>query len=163
MRRILSVILAATLALVLIGCGGGSSSPAPAPVDSNTARVTAIYQRLVGANNLFNAPQLVIISDPAINADNINGVIGINTGLINSALDDDEIAMVLGHELAHHTAGDLSSTITDEYAADQLGGQYMVKAGYSLCVGAKIIQRFGDTASSDHPAGTDRYTRLGCQ
>lgn len=169
MKRLIIVLLTLAMSINMIGCGSSRSVPAPpipvpAPTYSQTARVNNIYATVVRANGISNAPALVIVSNSAINAQEVFelGVISINTGLIDSALDDSEIAMVLGHELAHFTKGDSMSTIPIEYAADQLGGQYMAKAGYNLCLGAKIIQRFGTTASSDHPAGTDRYARLGC-
>ncbi len=120
-----------------------------------------IYQRVLQANGLHGVP-LVVIRDNDVNADNAGDRIEVNTGMLRDVRNDSEMALVLGHELAHGTLHHHMSTIPNEYAADRLGAQYMNKAGYNICVGAKMLKRFGNHASNDHPAGTDRYKRLGC-
>ncbi len=122
----------------------------------------AIYNKVLAANHLTYKPTLILKKDGDVNAENDGVIIQINTGMLADVRDDDEMALVLGHELAHGILHHRASTIPNEYAADALGAQYMHNAGYSICTGAKVLKRFGNTTSDDHPAGTDRYARLGC-
>ncbi|MGH7823210.1 MAG: M48 family metalloprotease [Candidatus Binatia bacterium] len=60
-----------------------------------------LLQRLPGDPQI----QFVIVSDPQINAGATFGQVAVTTGLLEFARTDDELAMVLGHELAHVTEG----------------------------------------------------------
>ncbi len=93
----------------------------------------------------------------------------------------DRIAMVLGHEIAHHVLGhtrrdhdgtamvETTFTRTQEYAADLLGMELFLKAGFSFKGGVGLFQHWIDIgvdytsfegASVDHPAPIDRITQL---
>lgn len=124
--------------------------------------VKEIYDRVTRANGMLYKPVLVVVYDGKVNADAGGGVIRIHSGMLMFARNDSEMAMVLGHELAHGTLGHHSSTIPNEYAADALGAQYMSRAGYNICTGAKLLKRFGDKPSETHPIGSARYSKLGC-
>ncbi len=126
------------------------------------SQVSAIYAQVAKANGLIVAPHLVLSPDQSINANAAGFRITVNQGLLNAVRDKDEMAMVLGHELAHYELGHKQSTIPNEYAADHQGAIYMHKAGYSICIGAQLLRRFGSKDSVTHPAGTKRFHRLGC-
>lgn len=122
--------------------------------------VHGMYRNMVRANGFIFYPQLVIKNDPEVNAYNKGPVIVVNTGMLKAVRNKHELAMVLGHELAHGKLWHLGSSYAKEFAADKLGVDYMVKAGYNRCVGTKLLKRFkgGDT----HPSGSERYKRVRC-
>ncbi len=134
----------------------------PAPMANGSNHVQDIYAKVVKASGISKAPMLIISSNPDVNAYNNGVAIVLNTGLIKDARDDDEIALVLGHELAHGALHHRTSNIPNEYAADKLGAVYMRKAGYNVCLGAMMVKRFGSAKSKSHPPGTERYKALGC-
>lgn len=124
--------------------------------------VQDIYFKIAKANGMQVVPRLILKKDPSVNAEAFGYQISVNTGMLNNVRNDSEMAMVLGHELAHGRLGHASSTPANEYAADNLGAKYMKNAGYSVCTGAYLLKRFGSKGSSTHPAGTDRFRKLGC-
>lgn len=103
-----------------------------------------------------------------------DGDIIITKGLYDLATDD-ELAFVIGHELAHHTLGhfyiDVAEMLLEsfpevrdndirvmesfheefitseyrEYQSDLLGQQYAVMAGYDPCAGESLERKFIDT------------------
>lgn len=75
---------------------------------------------------------------------------------------NDEIAMLLGHEIAHMRLGHTGSTPQNEYDADAIGGFYARNAGYNICKGMQFIVRFKSPDSKTHPASIKRYKKLGC-
>lgn len=103
----------------------------------------------------------------------------IYTGLINKSYSMDEIALVLGHEIAHTTLGhvylpdetskNVNAVTHMEAQADKMGAVYAMKAGYSVCKGRNIMLRWfqetGDLLGSDHPNYSYRYAQLnyGCE
>ena len=102
---------------------------------------------------------LVLVQDSEANASSGLTSIKVNSGMLSFVRNDDEMAMVLGHEIAHWRLGHRRSTPSNEYAADWQGASYLSKAGYTICKGAKIFNRFGG-GSKTHPPGTARYRRL---
>lgn len=121
-----------------------------------------IYIRIAKANGLRVVPELVVINDNSVNAEAQGSRIGIYVGMLKNVRNDSEMALVLGHELAHGRLGHSGSTPSNEFAADKLGAKYAHSAGYNVCVGAQLLKRFGSVASKTHPAGTERFKRLGC-
>lgn len=87
----------------------------------------------------------------------------LTTGLVVLARNDDELAFVIAHEMAHvvlkHPATMRGDTVhrglgrtlgrsgaiirNTERAADRLGGQMMLDAGYDPVAGAQILRRLG--------------------
>lgn len=123
---------------------------------------------------------LGIVDSAEINAYNDGSKIVIYTGLINSTDSWDEVALVLGHEIAHGTLWhlkmigewnvaktELESSVL-EANADKLGAVYMMKAGYSICKGREIFKSWlkerGDYQGGGHPGFAYRYSQLniGC-
>ncbi len=100
----------------------------------------------------------------------------IYTGLIEKTNSWDEIALVLGHEIAHNTLAHLKELDTTdpiaqsilEANADKMGAIYMMKAGWDICKGRQIYGRWfktdGNYLGQDHPEYSYRYAELniGC-
>ena len=121
-----------------------------------------IYNKIIIDNNI-QGPRLVLSSSNEVNADETDQRISINKGMLRFVRNSSELALVLGHELAHFTLHHQSSTIAHEFAADYQGAIYSGHAGYSVCTGAQIFKRFPPTGpNSDHPANADRIKHLGC-
>ena len=142
------------------------------------AEVRAIYARIVASTGQTqDAVPLEILNDPTINAYTDGDTVYIYRGIINYAADDDEIALILGHEVAHnmlrHTKFDQFHVSTLEVSeseanADKMGAFYMMRAGYDICTARNIWKRFrndyGDSQGEDHPTASYRYAQLniGC-
>ena len=116
------------------------------------AHANQIYYKILKANNMSISQMLVLVDNPDANASSGLTSIKLYTGMLSFVHNDDEIA----HWRLHHRR----STPSNEYAADWQGASYMAKTGYNICRGAKVLSRFGDTASKTHPAGSKRYKRL---
>ena len=69
------------------------------------ARVRSVAERLVRAAGLSDRPwQYVVFEDATANAFVLpGGQIGVNTGLLAVVDNDDQLAAVIGHEIAHMT------------------------------------------------------------
>lgn len=118
---------------------------------------------------------LEIVENHEENAYNDGDKIVIYTGLINNSQSWDEIALVLGHEIAHgnlwhlrmlnewkvHTNYDISVL---EGNADKLGALYAQKAGYNVCAGRELFKHWlyekGDYLGGNHPSYAYRYNEL---
>ena len=121
-----------------------------------------VYNRLVAANHITNAPTLYIENNPEVNAYQSGGDIVIYTGMLDYVKNQDELARVLGHELSHFTLRHRRSNVKNEYAADRMGGIYMGLAGYNQCRGALLLKRRGSNGGNDHPADILRYKAFHC-
>lgn len=95
-----------------------------------------------------------------VNASCYMGKIHIYKGMLYFAKNDDEMALVIAHEIAHHMLGHWTSTPPNEFAADKFGAQIAKYAGYNVCRGAQAVKRFGDPGSRTHPSSNERYKRL---
>lgn len=121
-----------------------------------------IYSRLVKANGFWTYPKLVVSESNEVQAYNFGTTIQINRGLINSVRNDDELAFILGHELAHGKLWHTKSSHKAEFAADKLGAILANRAGYNSCRGTKWLLLLNDENSPSHPAPSVRYNRLKC-
>lgn len=141
--------------------------------------VREVYQQVLAQTGQSqDALPLVIDNNDSINAYN-NGIsIHVFTGLIKFVQSEDELALVLGHEIAHgmlrhvyyseFQTNELEISIA-EANADKLGAVYMMKAGYNICVAREMWKRMSDMAGGDyqggnHPTYSYRYDQLniGC-
>lgn len=86
------------------------------------ARVRGVGQRLVQAAGLADRNwEYVVFEDPSANAFVLpGGQIGVNTGLLSVVENDDQLAAILGHEIAHMTANHAAERYS-QTAATQLG------------------------------------------
>lgn len=90
------------------------------------ARVTRVGQRIAAAvgNDLAGAQwEFVVFESPEVNAFALpGGKVGVYTGLLNLAASDDELAIVMGHEIAHVTARHGAERMTWEQGIQMVGG-----------------------------------------
>ncbi len=85
-------------------------------------RLQTVSARIVRAAGLENRPwEYVLFDDPSANAFVIpGGKIGVNTGLFKVARNDDQLAAVIGHEVAHSVANHAAERYSQTMAA-QIG------------------------------------------
>ncbi len=111
-----------------------------------------------------------------------NGAIWVNTGLLNDT-SDDELAVILGHELAHYTYGHARRSTKNpllawgsgysrdlEDQADRVGLRYAYEAGFdverALGMWSRERSRFGENDavtnwfSGEHSQATDRIKKI---
>lgn len=93
------------------------------------------------------------------------GVIRIATALVEYAASDDELAFLIGHELAH-VAIVPGKGRAAEAAADAAGLRLAARAGYDPAAAPAIVARLAKARGQglridlDHPAVTDRVSAL---
>lgn len=69
-------------------------------------------------------------------------IIYATTGLLREVESDDELALVIGHELAHNVLGhSVTSFKRSEQEADYLGCYFAARAGYDVSLGAAYWRR----------------------
>lgn len=117
-----------------------------------------IYKHILKANHIVFAPPLLLDKSLENNAYNTGFTISINQGMLNYVRNDDEMALVLGHELGHSKDGDIDNELT----ADSYGATVIIRAGYNKCIGAQALARLHDVGDSVHPPSTYRVKHLGC-
>ncbi len=140
-------------------------------------QVEQVYQNLYVQSGLGSKPKLNIIKNDMVNAWTDGMEVTITTGILATMHSVDEIAMVLGHELAHvinydvlhgemEQAADVPMNQSyKEAAADKVGAFIMMRAGYNVCKGKRIMQTFRDLFGSDagaegHPDSAFRIDEL---
>ena len=129
----------------------------------STSETEHIYTKIVKANKIVIAPILLFNNDAEVNASSSGLRITVNKGMLEFVRNQDEMALVLGHELAHYRLGHSESTPANEYAADRFGASMENRAGYNSCLGALVIYRFHTGTSSTHPNSYSRYAKLKCK
>jgi hypothetical protein len=151
--------------------------------EASDDKVREIYKQLVAASGQSQDALPLYIDDSMIdNAYNDGTRIVIYRWLINHAGSWDEVALVLGHEIAHGMLGHLNEHMpipeqiphdgmgdSDYIAvleanADKLGALYTLKIGYSVCEGRNLFkywkQENGNALGQDHPDYSYRYDEL---
>lgn len=134
----------------------------------NFTNAVRIYQKIIIANNIMDAPKLYRDTDMSVNAmtdESDVGGIYLNDGImLNYIHNDDELAMVLAHELGHWAHRGREVQYQQEYDADKFGAKAMDIAGYNHCRGAMVLWRFGHHDSWSHPPGDYRWLAVtqGC-
>lgn len=137
--------------VVSMGMGMGRSSPEQS---FSSADVQRIYTRIVVSTATQNAPP-ISVEKGDVNAYYDGRHIAVYTGMLQFVRNEDELALVIGHELAH-------IKWRSETKADEVGANYIAIAGYNRCKGALMLKRLGK-GDSVHPSGTIRYKHLGCK
>lgn len=170
----LSVAITAGLAVVLGGYVYWEKAYSP---DTQSDRIQAMYNKLWAQTGLITEyVPLTIDPSDTINAYATTTGITLYQGMIDMAENDDQIALVLGHEIAHVISKDTTTTeegdnvyhrslliSVAEARADKLGAVYVMKAGYDVCEARELWSKFaktGDYLFSDHPGYAYRYHEL---
>lgn len=126
-------------------------------------RAERIYKRIVEVNEIVDAPELHRYKDNSVNASTIeqqDGAIYLNDGMLRYAHNEDELALILGHELGHWVHRGREIPYYMEYWADDFGARAMEKAGYNRCKGALIMWRFDSADSDTHPDSESRWKAI---
>lgn len=141
--------------------------------DARYKRILRIFNQLLPYRERKDINYtLYLIDDPAINAfSHAGGHVYITSGILTDLQNDDELALVLGHEISHvdkkhcirhvqaqigaQAAGDyaevaaqVGSVIStpfgqyDEYEADWAGANIMTSAGYNPRKGLEVFRRW---------------------
>lgn len=145
--------------------------------ETDQQRVARLYHAIVVQTGLSNLiPPIRVVDSPVINAYNSGSEIVIYTGIIKATVNDDELAMIIAHEISHTTL--FHFALMEAYAknwnadsqallesdADKMGAFYALKAGYNVCLGREIWKRLksidGDYLGEDHPDMAYRYDQL---
>ena len=114
-----------------------------------------------------------IVNKNEINAYTDGKKVVIFRGMLEFCKNDSEVAMILGHELAHkmlkHTdysdfTENKEELTVAEANADKMGAVYMLKAGYDICKGRELWKRLehdkGNYQNGTHPNYAYRYSEL---
>lgn len=131
--------------------------------------ISEVYNKILRASGSSPLPPLTVLDSDIINAWTDGKTITITTGMLKIFHNQDELAMVLGHELAHFMARDPFHNDMKgpnmEANADKLGAYMMMRAGFNPCKGREImatfIKLFGDVATPvSHPSNAYRFDQL---
>ncbi len=128
--------------------------------------VNSIYKRIAKAANY--SPPFAILECGMVNSFSTIQNINICTEMME-ILNVDEMAVIVGHEIAHHKNQDWSgwqNSKSIEYRCDYLGIQWAKKAGFNACNGAGFARKnylmWGDNDKffGSHPANSKRYKAM---
>lgn len=115
---------------------------------------------------------LQLEKDPVVNAWTDGDHITFTTGMLKFTENEDEIANILAHEMAHEMLkhvqdeGSTVLSVTDREAhADKMGTYLLLRAGYNICTGKEIWKKlqqqgdgdYADTNEAVHPSYAYRY------
>lgn len=140
-------------------------------------KISTVFRKLIHDNELKRAPIITEINRKSASANTnlYTKSINITTGILPYIDNDDELAFILGHELAHvqesYKGGiKLISMYFNskkyEYKADLNALDYMVKSGYNPVAGIIIGEKLFDEPLWDwgftytHPKGTKRLIKM---
>lgn len=147
-------ILAIKKQFLLVCCGICYITTSWASISFSSAQ--QVFNTLIKRNNIQRHTSLFYSKNPEINAVSFGGRVEIYKGLLYFLKNKDELAMVLGHELAHETG------TRNEAQADINGAYFMQNAGYNRCIGAKWLTRIYLPATKKYPSSKQRYKNIGC-
>ncbi|HEX5776143.1 MAG TPA: M48 family metallopeptidase [Caulobacteraceae bacterium] len=92
--------------------------------------------------------EVQLIPSPQLEASADGKVVSLTTGLARYAERDEDLALVIGHEMAHnvlrHRANPTGSSRSREREADRVGLYLTARAGYDISHAADFWRRFGD-------------------
>lgn len=137
--------------------------------DMQDKRYKEIYNRLIAqTGQTQDRLPFKIVDSSEVNAYTDGKKVVIYRGMLNYLENEHEVALVLGHEIAHqmlrHVQASQVEISVAEANADKIGAVYMMKAGYDVCVGREMWRRLekqkGNYQDYDHPAYAYRYAEL---
>lgn len=135
---------------------------------SHLARVEKIVTRL-SKTSRFKGKTIIahVLKSNQLNASSLHSeakiaYIYITQGMIDFAKNDDEVAFILAHELAHinlkkPAKKSAKQSVANELAADRLGAKYMVMAGYKIQFAIQFIKRLAVKQSNQSIANASFY------
>jgi len=167
-------LLAGVTAVAVISVGIYSVQTTPYVLSQE--KVQEVYDKIYAASgeDLKNKRPIKWVEDnDGINAYATYYTIVVFKGLGDAVKNDDELALVIGHELSHITMGHIlkksegEESREHESLSDKMGSFYMMKAGYNVCKGRGFflnLQKLGMKGGISHPNTMWRYNQLnvGC-
>lgn len=164
------ILLLAISILAVSACSKSHEPPQTYKLDTKT--VQEVFNKLAkstGAPDIIEPLQ--ILDSDEVNAWTDGKNITITTGLMKHIENNDELALVLAHEMGHVLNGDVTrgdqpmDPRVIEANADKMGAFIMMRAGFDVCKGKQIFKVFeeiyGDSAiPSDHPDDAFRLDQL---
>lgn len=183
---------ASTFAAVLSDPAKVGARPGARPLpatDPRYRRLERIFERIVSASHAAGEAgrpaEFALIDDPQWNALALGGNKTVFFTGLTESLNDDELAAVVGHELAHNTAAHISEhaaarivslatergrkkgwneayTYKHEQEADDLGILYAALAGYDPDAAAALWEKRADSGYEwfrTHPTSAERVRR----
>lgn len=124
--------------------------------------------RRVDPETVCASPALLIRS-PEMNAATDGNAIAITTGLYATLRSSDELAVILGHELAHdllgHTGSGWRADPSREIEADRKGLELAARAGFDIRAAPALWSRLNTTGvaggiARTHPSGPEREAAI---
>jgi beta-barrel assembly-enhancing protease len=124
----------------------------PEPLLLTLRRNGQMFQTMLKAE-LGCASRVELVPGSKLNAKADGEVLQLTTAVLSQARDDDELAFILAHEMAHNGLGHpqmlrasgwkKARVLETEIEADQIGLRLMHLAGYDPHAGARFWARFG--------------------
>ncbi len=129
-----------------------STRPAGQEIAMELQRGKQILRKVVTPVPLCSG-RAVLKTDDTLDAYSDDHVLAITTGMIAFTDNDDELALIVGHELAHLALGHARQGSAKELrrietAADLLGANIATCAGYDVVHGAAFWTRYGAHAAA---------------
>ncbi|MFT6981420.1 MAG: hypothetical protein ACJAUD_000183 [Crocinitomicaceae bacterium] len=102
--------------------------------DSRLRRLQTIKRKLVSAirNPRGFSYHIFLIESPVVNAFTAGGYIFVTTGMYNYVENDDEIACIIGHEIAHNECKHINYQLKKQMALRSILGDYFDSASEAL-------------------------------
>jgi hypothetical protein len=151
----------ATARFIALSTAAAASGPIALQLaDGNTRRVDP--------ETVCASPTLLIRS-PDMNAATDGNAVAITTGLYATLRSSDELAVILGHELAHdilgHTRSGWRADPIREIEADRKGLELAARAGFDIRAAPALWSRLNAIGvaggiSQTHPTGPERETAI---
>lgn len=142
----------------------------------DTEKILSVARKIIHTNSLKRAPIMLDRSkSPNANANLYTKTVSVNAGILPYIENDDELAFILSHEIAHSQEAHkgaikiLAMTFNAkkyEYKADLKALDYMAKAGYNPVSGIIIGDKIFDEPLWDwgftytHPKGSKRLIKM---
>lgn len=125
------------------------------------SNVRTVYKKLWLSIDYQAMPNIYVTSDKLVTSKlaltDVKGV-HVSTFLLSLIKNDNELALILGHESAH------ARGIRNEDEADLIGAEYANKAGFNVCQGRevmlRIVKAIGDSHTSKYSSWQVRYNNL---
>jgi beta-barrel assembly-enhancing protease len=140
-----------------------------APAELEIMRPSGVEERIELTGDMGCASRVQIIAGGAINAAADGNYVQINAAMLDFAATDDELAVIVGHELAHNVLRHIvlkTKSKQAEYQADRLGVWLMARAGYDVDAVVPFWTRFekrtnpGIFADGSHPSPKKRIAAV---
>jgi beta-barrel assembly-enhancing protease len=157
-----------------------------------SGRAEIVYEREGALKTINVAPvegcggAVQLLPDNSFDTGTDGALVSITTGIVDLMKNDDELAIILGHELAHnallhrqrlavagigdgllsHFGRGARMTKATEVEADRVGAFFAARAGYSVENGAAFWRRYAALSArskwtdATHPAPRDRSSTL---